>query len=69
MTYNVFSGTLNPTHLLSPSSVVVVVAECCLLSLRTVTHHMVCLWQSEIGFGKLESYTKLDKLGEVSTTQ
>jgi len=25
------------------------------------------LWQSEIGFGKLESYTKLDKLGEVST--
>jgi len=26
----------------------------------------VLLWQSEIGFGKLESYTKLDKLGEVS---
>jgi hypothetical protein len=25
-----------------------------------------CLFQSEIGFGKMESYTKLDKLGEVS---
>ena len=24
------------------------------------------LLQSEIGFGKMESYTKLDKLGEVS---
>lgn len=23
------------------------------------------LFQSEIGFGKMESYTKLDKLGEV----
>ena len=28
--------------------------------------HAVLLCQSEIGFGKLESYTKLDKLGEVS---
>ena len=28
----------------------------------------VCLCQSEIGFGKLESYTKLDKLGEVSNS-
>ena len=28
-----------------------------------------CFWssfQSEIGFGKIESYTKLDKVGEVS---
>ena len=24
------------------------------------------IFQSEIGFGKIESYTKLDKLGEVS---
>lgn len=24
-----------------------------------------CLLQSEIGFGKLETYIKLDKLGEV----
>lgn len=25
----------------------------------------LCLLQSEIGFGKLETYIKLDKLGEV----
>jgi hypothetical protein len=32
------------------------------------THaHFLCFsFQSEIGFGKIESYTKLDKLGEVS---
>lgn len=29
--------------------------------------HSLCLLQSEIGFGKLETYIKLDKLGEVRT--
>ena len=30
-------------------------------------YNILCflLFQSEIGFGKIESYTKLDKLGEV----
>ena len=27
----------------------------------------ILFFQSEIGFGKIESYTKLDKLGEVSS--
>lgn len=37
----------------------------------TIFHSLIffslsVLFQSELGFGKIESYTKLDKLGEVS---
>ena len=33
---------------------------------------LICFWssfQSEIGFGKIESYIKLDKVGEVSNVK
>jgi len=38
------------------------------ISLKYNVNVFYCLFsfQSEIGFGKIESYTKLDKLGEVS---
>ena len=46
-------------------NMVAVIPLICRESVCNFTKYL--FFQSEIGFGKIESYTKLDKLGEVSS--